>query len=109
MKVGNKDEGLQKVTYRLPITICEQLETAAIKHRRSMNDELIVSLEEYFTFANMMSGISEKLLVKIEGLASEETDGDLSNMMAILIREAVDEREERFLASKIDENIEATR
>lgn len=100
MKAGNKEEGLQKVTYRLPKAICGQLEEAAIRHRRSMNDEVIVTLEDYFDSSNMMSEISDKLLAKIEGYACDETNGDLSKMMAILIHEAVDEREERFIVSK---------
>ncbi|GHU82771.1 hypothetical protein FACS189468_7310 [Spirochaetia bacterium] len=109
MKTKDEDEKTIRSTVPFPVDLWEKVKNGAKRHRRSANDELIVSLEEYFTFSNMMSGISEKLLAKIEGFAFEETNGDLSNMMAILVREAVEEREERFIASKLDENIEVAK
>jgi hypothetical protein len=87
---------------RFPANLGENLQKRAKKARRSLNAEVLICLEEYFEFANLMDGISDKLLAKIEDLASEETNGNLSDMMAILLQEAVDERDEGFIQSKLD-------
>jgi hypothetical protein len=50
MKAGDKTEELIKATYRLPKNVCTRLEELAIKHRRSINDELIICLKEYFAW-----------------------------------------------------------
>ena len=48
MKAINEDEKLQKVAYRIPPDICEKLKEIAIINRRSVNDEVITILQDYF-------------------------------------------------------------
>jgi hypothetical protein len=50
MKAGDKTEELVKATYRLPKNVCERLEKLAVEHSRSINDELITCLKEYFAW-----------------------------------------------------------
>jgi TfoX/Sxy family transcriptional regulator of competence genes len=48
MKAGKKGEELTKVSYRLPAGICDKLEELAVLNRRSINDELVLILQDYF-------------------------------------------------------------
>jgi hypothetical protein len=54
MKKTREGEELVKVGYRLPPDIILRLEKDAIKHRRSVNDEVITILEEYFAIRKIL-------------------------------------------------------
>ena len=46
MKAKQKGEELVKVGYRLPPGLIERIKDSAVANRRSINDEVIVLLEE---------------------------------------------------------------
>lgn len=48
MKATNENEKLKKVGYRLPPDICDKLNEIAVINRRSINDEVIEILRDYF-------------------------------------------------------------
>jgi hypothetical protein len=90
MKAINKAEELVKATYRLPKDLCEELENLAITHRRSINDELITILEEYFAilmrFPEGLSGrlrrISLELNIPIKDIVSRIVEKNLDSWFA---------------------------
>ncbi len=45
-----KERKLRKVTYLIPEDVVEQMKTAAKRHYRSFNGEVIFGLETYLTY-----------------------------------------------------------
>jgi len=68
MKAQDKMKDIRRVAYRLPDDLCEKLEKIAILNHRSINDELISILNDYF---NMPIAWENHVVEKVKSIALE--------------------------------------
>jgi len=64
MKAKNKEEEYVRFTARVPKNIYSQMEDYAITNRRSINDEMIIAIQEYYSSGLIKWNSIEKRFVE---------------------------------------------